>query len=122
MGKRLTAEEQWWRSITEREYQKQIVELARMSGWVVFHHHDSRRQVAPGVFVGDKDAKGFPDLILLRPPQVLVIEVKRELGKTTPEQDEWLQRWSECGVPTFVARPSTWPEVERAIRSTRPLA
>lgn len=122
MGKRLSAEEKWWRSITERDYQTQIVQLARMTGWAVFHHHDSRRQVAPGVFVGDKDAKGFPDLILLRPPQVLVIEVKRELGKTTPEQDVWLRRWSECGITALVARPSNWPEVERAIRSTRPLA
>lgn len=122
MAARLTQEERWWRSITEKEYQAQIMELARMMGWTVFHHHDSRRQVRPGVFVGDKDAKGFPDLVLLRPPQMLVIEVKRELGKTTVEQDEWLRRWSDCGVRTIVARPSTWPEVEQALRSTRPLA
>jgi hypothetical protein len=60
------------------------------------------------VFVGDTDAKGFPDLVLVRPPELIAVEVKRELGRTTVEQDEWLADLAAAGVEVYVARPSTW--------------
>lgn len=108
MPKRLTDEERAWRSLSEKDFQKQVLEMARLFGWKVAHFHDSRRQVKPGVFVGDKDAAGFPDLVLVRPPELLVLELKRELGKTTPEQDEWLALLGACGVEARVVRPSDW--------------
>lgn len=111
MPKRLTDEERAWRSLSEKDFQKQVLDLARLYGWKVAHFHDSRRQVKPGVFVGDKDAAGFPDLVLVRPPELVVLELKRELGKTTPEQDEWLALLSACGVEASVVRPSNWDEL-----------
>ena len=115
MGKRLTDQEREWRKPSEKEYQGQVIELAHIYGWHTAHFHDSRRQVKPGVFVGDKDAKGFPDLVLVRPPEILFWEVKKELGKTTPEQDEWLEKLSGCGLEARVIRPSDFDEyvVER---------
>lgn len=108
VGKRLTDEERAWRAISEKDFQKQVIELARLYGWKVAHFHDSRRQVKPGVFVGDKDAAGFPDLVLVRPPELVVLELKRELGKTTSEQDAWLAALVACGVEACVVRPSEW--------------
>lgn len=83
-----------------------MIEVARLYGWRVAHFHDSRRQVKPGVFVGDKDAAGFPDLVLVRPPEVMFVELKRETGKTTDAQDEWLQALTECGCEVLLVRPS----------------
>jgi hypothetical protein len=40
----------------------------------------------------------------------VAVEVKKELGKLTPAQDEWLTTLSLCGVETFVLRPSTFDE------------
>jgi hypothetical protein len=108
MGKRLTDEERAWRSLSEKDFQKQVLDLARLYGWKVAHFHDSRRQVKPGVFVGDKDAAGFPDLVLVRPPELLFMELKRELGKTTELQDEWLASLRACGLEAEVVRPSNW--------------
>jgi hypothetical protein len=108
MGRRLTDEERALRDLTEKDFQKQLLEMARMFGWRVAHFHDSRRQVKPGVFVGDKDAAGFPDLVLVRPPDILVLELKRELGKTTDAQDEWLAALLGCGIEARVVRPSDW--------------
>ena len=90
MGRRLTDEERALREVTEKAFQSRVVELARLYGWRVAHFHDSRRQVKPGVFVGDKDAAGFPDLVLVRPP------------------DEWLSLLVACGVEARVVRPSDW--------------
>lgn len=121
MGKRLTEEEQRLRAITEKQFQTQVVDLARLYGWRVAHFHDSRRQVKPGVFVGDKDAKGFPDLVLVRGHELLFLELKRETGKTTPEQDEWLAALGGVpGVEVLVARPRDWPVLSRRLSHRRP--
>lgn len=114
MGRRLTDQERAWRALSEKEFQTQVVELARLQGWLVAHFHDSRRQVTRAngqrFFIGDKDAKGFPDLVLAKPPVLIFWEMKKELGKTTPEQDEWLERLTECGMEARVVRPSDWDD------------
>lgn len=125
MGRRLTEAERALREIPEKTLQADIMELARMTGWRLVHFHDSRRMVTRGgksFMIGDKDAKGFPDLLLLRPPSILVIEVKRELGKVEPEQEAWLQAWRDCGVDVIVARPSNWEEVQRKLTARRSLS
>ncbi len=119
MPKRLTDEERAWRALSEKDFQRQVLELARLYGWRVAHFHDSRRQVKPGVFVGDKDAAGFPDLVLVRPPELVVLELKRELGKTTSEQDEWLADLAACGVEVSVVRPSGWDVLRRRLSQGR---
>lgn len=120
MPKRLTPEEQAHRQVTEKQLQSRIMDFARLYGWTVAHFHDSRRQVAPGKFVGDADARGFPDLVLCRPPELLFIELKRQTGKVTPEQLQWLGDLNESGAEAVVVRPSdeTWVR-ERLSRSRR---
>lgn len=124
MGKRLTDQERAWRSLSEKEFQTQVVELARTTGWLVSHFHDSRRQVTRAngqrFFIGDKDSKGFPDLVLVKAPRVIFWEMKKELGKTTPEQDEWLARLSECGLEARVVRPSDWDDYVLPTLTGRP--
>ena len=41
--------------ILEADFQAQVVKLALLLGWKVYHTHDSRRS-----------REGFPDLILIR--------------------------------------------------------
>lgn len=95
--------------MTEAALQKAVIDTARLLGWKVAHFHDSRRQVRPGVFVGDRDAAGFPDLVLVRGGRLLFVELKAEKGRLSPEQDAWiaaLQDSRRCGVAVF--RPSDW--------------
>ncbi|HUW00766.1 MAG TPA: hypothetical protein VMW08_00300 [Acidimicrobiales bacterium] len=110
MAKRLTNEERQLRSISEKALQSWIIDLGKIGGWRICHFHDSRRQVAPGVFVGDKEAKGFPDTVLIRPPEIIFWELKREgppsAAKPTPEQERWLAELSACGLEARVVRPS----------------
>jgi hypothetical protein len=109
---RLTPKEQALRLVTERELQSRLMAFARLYGWRVAHFHDSRRQVKPGVFVGDADAKGFPDLALVHPRfGFACLELKKELGKLSPEQIDWLDDLVRAGVPALVVRPSRELEV-----------
>lgn len=103
---------------TEKEFLAQIIELAILTGWLV-HHVFEQRQYAR------RTDKGFPDLVLVRPPRLLFVEAKSEKGKISPAQDEWLSKLRQCfhwheaidsHIPeTYVWRPSDWPEIVRVL-------
>lgn len=121
MGKRLTDEEREWRSYSEKQFQSRVMKKARACGWMVAHFNDSRKMVKRKtkagkivyIPIGDKDAAGFPDLVLVRPPDILFWELKKELlsNTTSPEQDKWLDTLAMCGASVRVMRPSNWDEI-----------
>jgi hypothetical protein len=101
---------------SEAAFQRAVIELARMQGWRVGHIHDSRRQVAPGRFVGDKDAAGIPDLLLVRDSRLLAIELKTDKGRLTDEQVAWMHALDVAEtVEAAVWRPKMWDGVVREL-------
>lgn len=80
--------------MTEKEWQALIVEHARLHGWSGYHQFDSRRS-----------QPGWPDLVLVRPPELLMVELKSASGKLTPEQADTLTSLAACGVETAIWRP-----------------
>src|SRR6185295_3024238 len=87
---------------TERELTTWVSDLAKACGWLVHHNPDSRR-VQPGL----------PDLILLRPPTLLFVELKKlgRAGKLRVEQKEWIDSLQRCGQEAMVWTPSEIPEI-----------
>ena len=51
--------------ISEAELQTAIIDCAVALGWLVYHTHDSRHS-----------PEGFPDLILVREPRLIIAELK----------------------------------------------
>jgi hypothetical protein len=103
--------------VSEKQFQQQIVDLARLHSWRVYHPWDSRRSAA-----------GWPDLVLARlcPSQrgvtteLLFLECKTERGRLTEAQRDWLFVLGAVpGVTARVVRPSDWPEIV-ALLSRRP--
>lgn len=94
--------------MSEATLQDRVVDRAKRRGWKVAH---AGRGIAAfdaqgnPVFVTPM-AKGWPDLVLLRPPRILVIELKREDNDVTPEQLEWLQLFNGCNIPAIIVKPS----------------
>lgn len=64
----------------EQAWQGRIEGAAKLYGWRVYHTHDSRRS-----------APGFPDLVLVRGPELLFAELKTDTGRLRPEQSDWLE-------------------------------
>ena len=74
-----------------------------------------------------RSTAGFPDLVLVRPPRVVVAELKRQGGKLTEGrlrhdprgyprwidgQEEWLRALAQCpGVETYVWYPADLRDV-----------
>jgi hypothetical protein len=54
------------------------------------------------------DGAGFPDVILLHPhcDFGLALELKRETGRTSTEQETWIAAFQQTGWVAMVVRPS----------------
>ena len=80
--------------VLEKDWQKQVRELAQTLGWRrAYHTFDSRRSDT-----------GFPDLVLVR-DRVVFLELKREKGKVSPDQREWLRALTAAKAEVYLARP-----------------
>jgi hypothetical protein len=93
--------------VDEEEATRLIVKAAHESGWVVAHFRRALTQRGAWTTPVQYDAKGFPDLVLVRPGRrVLWREVKVGRNTTTPEQDWWLALLTDAGEDAGVWR---WP-------------
>ncbi|VXA93085.1 VRR-NUC domain-containing protein [Citricoccus sp. K5] len=84
-------------TLTEKQLQGTITDMATLLGWRWFHVHDSRRSPA-----------GFPDLVLVHPGQgrTLWRELKTAKGRVSPDQKVWLADLVAAGEDADVWRPA----------------
>jgi hypothetical protein len=88
-------------SITEREFRKQVVQVAGLYRWRVYWTWNSIHSPA-----------GFPDLCLCRPPRPLFLELKSSRGKLTRPQMAWLDALKLVpGIQAAVIRPADWEQL-----------
>jgi hypothetical protein len=92
--------------LTEKAFQSQVVQLAKLCGFETYHTFDSRRS-----------NRGFPDLVLLNPKRgrLVFAELKAARGKTTPEQDVWLANLRAAGQEVYLWYPADWDEIEQTL-------
>lgn len=102
--------------ISEKTFQQQIVTLAKVTGWMVYHTYDSR-----------KSEPGFPDLVMVKDGRLIFAEVKTEKGKLTEAQGKWataLMKVRETitirifgsNVGYFIWKPSNWEEIVECLK------
>lgn len=88
--------------LSEREYMKQVVELARQLDWTVRHIPNCKTQSGRW---SNQSATGLPDLILIRPPRLLMVELKGRKTEVTAEQVRTLYLLGQCdGVESYLWR------------------
>jgi hypothetical protein len=96
--------------VTEAEFQEQVIELAHMLGW---DHMHVRRSIGKGKkWTTATNVKGWPDLTLWHSRHgVIFVELKTDIGKTSPDQDEALASLRPA-APTFVWRPRDFDDIQ----------
>jgi hypothetical protein len=90
--------------LTEKQFQDQVIQMARLCGWWAYHTHDARHS-----------QKGLPDLILAK-HAVIWAELKVPPRKATPEQTACLERLRAAGQRAYLWTPADWLEIERVLR------
>lgn len=100
-------------SMTEDQLLSAIVQMAHVYRWLAYHVRNSRR----GIVQGDV---GFPDLIMARPPRLIVAELKDGKPRSMPTmmQAEWLDELRGCGAEAYLWRPIDWlkGDIQRVLR------
>lgn len=93
-----------WR---EKEFQREVVNHARLHGWRKIYH----------TYFSDRSEAGFPDLVLVRPGRIVFAELKTMKGKVSPTQDEWLTALMDGGAEVYTWRPCCWNsgEIEKVL-------
>ena len=88
-----------------------VIEIADLTGWVLqYHTYDSRRS-----------NPGFPDLLLVRPPRILFIELKAQNGVITPAQKLWKEALDKCpGVESYTWRPKDGDSLQCILSKEKP--
>jgi len=90
-------------SMSEAALLEHIRTLARQSGWLVYHTHDSRGSEA-----------GFPDLCMTNGRRLVFWELKTQRGSVTIPQAQWLERLARAQlVETRIVRPSDVEDIAR---------
>lgn len=91
--------------VTEAQFQSQIRQAALLYQWAFYHTHDSRRSDA-----------GFPDCIMVRPPRLIVAELKVDGKDATPGQQWWLDLFARAGAETYVWHPSEMDKIMEILK------
>ena len=97
-------------NLTEKDILRTIIDGAKALGLEVYHVFEQYQYA-------HRTSKGFPDLVLARPPRLVFGEVKSLQGKLTPDQERWIAILERCNVEVYVFR--SWEEAEGVLRGER---
>ena len=84
-------------------------------GWESVHFRSARTAYGWRTPVQGSMGKGWPDLVLVRPPRIIFAECK-VTTKLRPEQQAVLDLLRDCGAEVYVWRPEDFDEVARLLR------
>ena len=100
----------------EKDFQRAVIDLARLTGWRVHHTRPALTQRGRWLTPIQGDA-GFPDLVLVRAGRVIFAELKRNGARPTPAQREWLEALQACaGVECYLWTPNDWDAIIDALQ------
>jgi hypothetical protein len=106
--------------VTEAALQTTVVDLAILYGWRIYHSRPA--WIRDGKMITPLQGhKGFPDLIMVRPPRLIVAELKSDKGQLTIDQQHWLEVFAGCLAETYCWRPSDLPEIQRLLERSSTL-
>lgn len=93
-----------YRGMPEKDFQDEVIRFAELHKWSVVHTFSRK-------------VKGWPDLVLVRPPEMVCLELKSQNGNPSSEQIEWIRKLDKCpGVVGRIVKPSDREEVEQLLR------
>jgi len=98
---------------SEADFQGKLIKALKDNAWLV--HAERPARSGKGWVTPIQGNSGFPDLIAVKPPAILVIENKTKSGRLSPEQEKWVIAFSACGVKVLVARPEDWESILKII-------
>lgn len=92
-----------------------IVKEAHLRHWLVAYYRPARTKTGWRTPVG-ADGQGCPDLFLVRPPQIMIMEVKIPPDKVSRYQERWIKLLEACpSIKVMVCTPSDWDKIVKSL-------
>ena len=92
--------------LSEKQFQEQVRDLAKIFGWKYYHTWRSIHSPA-----------GFPDCVMVRGERLVIAELKSEKGIISDKQQEWLDALKEIPcVEAFLWRPDDIEQIAEVLR------
>lgn len=106
---------------SEREFQAQVIDLARMFGWRCAHFRTALSQSGRWLTPVQADGAGFPDLVLTKGPRLVFAELKADRGIVSRPQAEWLSALAVVAgespnVTAVVWKPRDWDDIVELLK------
>lgn len=105
--------------MNEAAWQARVIACAQRLGWRVAHfprvNPEGRWRTAVAA-----DAKGYPDLTMLRGSRLIFAELKTDKGRLRPDQRAWIEQLCHAsamsyGFEVYLWRPRDWHDVQRLL-------
>ena len=109
--------------VKEADWQKPLIELLQTYGYRVAHfrpgmtsrEYTNKKGETKKVWTTpvSADGAGFPDIVAVKSSfpkkrRILFIELKSDIGKLSPEQEQWKLAIVAAGGEYYLARPSDY--------------
>ena len=97
-------------TLTEAQFQQQVLDIAKTLGWKTYHTHDSRRSEA-----------GFPDIVAVsaRQGRTIYVELKTQTGRMSLAQKDWLRTLATAGNEVALWRPADLDAIKAILAGKR---
>ncbi|MCK9513768.1 MAG: VRR-NUC domain-containing protein [Pigmentiphaga sp.] len=103
--------------VTEAQFQRQVLQLAKLCGWRSAHFRPAQNGQGQWRTAVAGDGKGFPDLVLVR-ETVLFVELKVGKNRLTPDQVAWRDALQAAGANWHLWTDDDWPAIEQTLKRT----
>lgn len=101
---------------SERDFTKQVIELAQRYGWKVAHFRTALSQAGNWITPVQGDGKGWPDCFFIRGSVAIAAELKVGYNKPTEAQWDWLDALRGAGIDAYLWTPKHWDQIEEVLK------
>lgn len=99
-------------SYSEADWEYTLIDAYRQGGYQCFHIPPMRGR--DGQWFTNTTEAGLPDWILVKPPDLILLELKKQTGKATVEQVRTIKRLQQCtNIIAGFGRPTDAPVLMR---------
>ena len=101
----------------EEAFQHAVIRCAQLNGWRINHHRKTAEARADGSIrvTTATRIKGWPDLTLFRPGRFLMVELKTDTGRLSPDQRRTIADLQAAGIEVHVWRPRDWEIIQSTL-------
>lgn len=101
-------------TLTERDFQRQITDLAELRGWEWFHVRSARTLDSWRTPGSGTMAQGWPDLVLVKGKRIIFMEVKGSGGRLSAHQERIMGVLGDV-AEFYAVWPTDWAFIEREL-------